>query len=64
MGAAFEILEGRWVLDSRGIPSGLVIEIQPMVELVIVGVAGVVYLYHVLRDEPRRAGDTVVRATN
>jgi hypothetical protein len=58
-GAVFEILDERWVLDSRGASASLVLEIQPMLELVIIGVNGTVHLLHVLRDEPRGPGDVL-----
>jgi hypothetical protein len=64
VGAAFEILDNRWVLDSRAPAASLVLEVKPMVELVIVGNDGAVQLYHVLRSEPRRVGDTAAPVSN
>jgi hypothetical protein len=53
-GAVFEILDSRWVLDSRAMAASLVLELHVMVELVILGDSGAVHLYRVLRDEPRQ----------
>jgi hypothetical protein len=64
VGAVFEILDNRWVIDSRAPAASLVLELKPMVELAVVGNHGVVHLYHVLRSEPRKVSDTASPTSN
>jgi hypothetical protein len=51
-------------LDTRGAAASLVFEVVPMVELVVTGAGGCVYLYHVLRSEPRDPDDAPSSSAN
>jgi hypothetical protein len=63
-GAAFELLEDRWVLDSRAVGASLLLEVHPLQELAIIGGDGTVDVDRVALEEPRRPGEAHASVTN